>query len=142
VTSIRRASLILVFILLGATLVDPYGWMWWVTYHTGVQSGWKVAISALEVLLLVRLGFYVDAGRWGQALWLGKVELGFAATAGLFIAHLDLIRNAIEIGWFPGPRVLLGLYVATLALRLALVFLLRRAVNRVPEPTAGHPVSS
>lgn len=135
-TSIRRAGLAVVFILLGATLADPYGWLWWVTYHTGLRAWWKVAISALDVLLLMLIGFNVDGGRWARALWLGKVELGFAVTAGLFIAHLDLIRNAIQIAWLPAPRVLLGLYVATLVLRLALVILLRRAVDRAAGGTA------
>jgi hypothetical protein len=136
-TSIRRASLAIVLILLAATLVDPYGWLWWVTYHTGVQHGLKFAISALDVLLLALLAFYVDAGRWDRALWLSTVELGFAATAGLFIAHLDLIRNAIQIAWLPALRVLLGLYFALLGLRLVLIVLLRRAVNRTAGDAAG-----
>lgn len=139
-TSIRRASLAILFILLAATLVDPYGWAWYPVYDFGIHTWWKFAISGLDVLLLTLLAFYVSAGRWGRALWLSRAELGFAATAGLFIAHLDLIRNAMEIAWLPGLRVLLGLYVATLALRLALVLLLRRAVNRTGDTAAAMPL--
>lgn len=127
---IRSAAVALVALLLGAAIFDPYGWHLWVTYHTSTLAWWKLAISALDILLLTLLGSLILRGRWRHALRLSMLEYVFAATAGLFLARQDLIRNAIQVDWLAAIRVLLAIYIGSLALRLVVILLLARADGR------------
>jgi hypothetical protein len=130
---IRSTGCVIVVVLVVTTIIDPYGWYWMVSYDVGLVVWWKPAILGIDVLLLTLLGISIYMSRWRLAVRIGVLECGFAASAGLFIAHMDLIRNAIRSSWIPALPLLLGLYIATLVLRFALVYRLYRAVNRAAD---------
>jgi hypothetical protein len=133
----RTVACTLVIVLLCAALVDPYGWYWWGSYDVAWWVWWKLAIGALDILLLALVGHAAATRRWRRAARLSAAECAFAVAAGLFIAHADLIRNAVWIVWLPALRVLLAAYVATLVLRLVLARMLYRAANAPAAPDAA-----
>lgn len=120
----------LVAVLICTVLIDPYGWHWWESYDLSWWVWWKAMIAVLDLLLLALVGVSAATHRWRLAARLSAAECAFAIVAGLFIAHADLIRNAVLVEWLPALRVLLALYVATLVLRLVLARMLYRAANR------------
>ena len=126
---LRLAAIALIAVLLWATIRDPYSWHLWVTYHTGIHAWWKLMISTIDVALLARLGWLVLHERWRQARNVSMLECVFAATAGLFVARQDLIRNAIEIDWLPGIRVALAIYIGSIGVRLVVLTLVTSAVK-------------
>lgn len=126
----RLIACALVAVLICTVLIDPYGWHWWASYDVGIQVWWKPAIGIVDILLLAFVGNAAATQRWRRAARLSAAECVFAIIAGLLIAHRDLIRNAAQIAWFPGLRVLLAMYVATLGLRVVLAWMLNRAANR------------
>jgi hypothetical protein len=130
----RLIACALVALLFCTVLVDPYGWHWWESYDVGIGVWWKPAIGVLDLLLLAFVAKAVTRRRWRRAARLSAAECAFAIVAGLFIAHGDLIRNAADIAWLPGLRVLLAAYVATLGLRVVLAWMLYRAAR---QATAG-----
>jgi hypothetical protein len=118
-----------VAVLICAVVIDPYGWHWWVSYHVGIVLWWKLAIGALNLLLLLLVGYGAARRRWRLAARLSAAECVFAIVAGLFIAHADLIRDAVTVAWLPAPKVILAAYMATLVLRLVLARMLHHAAN-------------
>jgi imidazolonepropionase-like amidohydrolase len=101
------------------------------TFHNFRVAQWEVTPELQQMYALFHAQLCLDMG------FTTVRDLGLATSRGLLVAELCGVRDAIDVGLFKGPRILVAGWAHITGSHLDLI--MPRAAIRQPEQTADGP---